>query len=85
MSAERFVVGGPPRWRRTFHTSSAAAVESAQRCSRQFPNAVCTISEGLPGLQRVVAECNRDECYRVASLNARRRRKKAKKAKSRRR
>ena len=73
MASDRYVVAGPTRWRRTFHSSIDAALTSAKRCSKQFPNAVCTVNEGLPGLQRVVAECNRDECWRASSAMGRRR------------
>jgi len=76
-SPDRYIVSGPTRWKRSFHTSIDAALTSAKRCSKQFPNAVCAVTEGLPGLQRVVAECNRDECWRAANLSARRRRRKA--------
>jgi hypothetical protein len=74
---DRFTVVGPPRWRRSLHTSKAAALKAGHDCSKQFPNAVCRVEEGLPGMQRTIAECNRNECYQVASFGKRKRRKKA--------
>jgi hypothetical protein len=74
MASDRFIVSGPARWRRSFHTSVDAALTSAKRCSEQFPNSICTVSEGLPGLQHVIAECNRNECYSALGAAKRRRR-----------
>lgn len=76
-SSDRFVVSGPPRWRRSVHTSYNAAIQSGHKCSRDFPNAVCRVEQGLPGMQRTVAECNRNECYQLGGGVGRRRRRKA--------
>ncbi len=71
---EHYVVSGPQRWKRSVHTSKTAALKSARTCARQFPNAVCKVTEGLPGMQRLVAECNRDDCDMVSGFGKRRRR-----------
>lgn len=73
---DRFVVSGPSRWKRSFHTSYDAAMKSGKKCSKQFPNAVCKVEKGLPGMQRTIAECNRDECWKVSGSMGRRRRRK---------
>lgn len=73
-SSERYIVSGPDRYRRSFHKSYDAAMKAGHACSRQFPNAVCRVEEGLPGMQRVVAECNRNECYAAGGGVGRRRR-----------
>jgi len=77
-SSDRFVVSGPATWRRSVHTTKSAALDQAKACSKKHPNAVCRVTEGLPGLQRTVAECNRSECYAVGGgVGRRRRRRKA--------
>jgi len=76
-SSARYVVSGPARYRRSLHTSYEAAMKAGHACSKQFPNAVCRVEEGLPGLQRTVAECNRNECYQVGGGGVGRRRRKA--------
>lgn len=75
MPGERFTVKGPARWRRSVHTSMESAMAQAKVCSTQFPNAVCRVERGLPGLQKVVAECNRNECARVGTALGRSKRK----------
>jgi hypothetical protein len=78
-SSGRFVVSGPSGYRRSLHKSYSAAMDAGHACSRQFPNAVCRVEEGLPGMQRTIAECNRNECYNVGGgVGRRRRRRKAK-------
>jgi hypothetical protein len=72
-STERYTVVGPPRWRRSVHTSKSAAIDAGHACSKQFPNAVCRVEHGLPGMQRTIAECNRNECYQVSGIGRRRR------------
>lgn len=62
-SSGRFVVSGPSGYRRSLHKSYDAAMSAGHACSRKFPNGVCRVEEGLPGMQRIVAECNRNECY----------------------
>lgn len=74
---ERYIVSGPARWKRSFHTSHAAAMKAGHKCSQQFPNAICKVEVGLPGLQRVVAECNRNDCWQVNGFGKRKRRRKA--------
>lgn len=76
-SSERYVVSGPARWKRSLHASYDAAIKAGHACSKQFPNAVCRVEHGLPGLQRTVAECNRNECYKVSDMGRRKRRRKA--------
>lgn len=77
-SSDRYVVSGPATWRRSVHTSKSAALDQAKACSKKHPNAICKVTEGLPGLQRTVAECNRSECYNVSGgVGKRRRRRKA--------
>ena len=76
-SAERFVVSGPARYKRSLHTSESAALKAGHACSKQFPNAVCKIERGLPGMQQLVAECNRNECYHTGGFGKRRRRRKS--------
>lgn len=74
-ASERYTVVGPPRWRRGHYTSKSAAMKAGHDCSTQFPNAICRVEEGLPGMQRTIAECNRNECYNVSGMGKRRRRK----------
>lgn len=75
---DRYVVSGPATWRRSLHSSKSAAIEQAKACSKKHPNAVCKVTQGLPGLQRVVAECNRSECWNAdGGVGKRRRRRKA--------
>jgi len=77
-SSDRFVVSGPATWRRSVHTTKSAAVDQAKACSKRHPNAICKVTEGLPGMQRTIAECNRSECYAVSGgMGKRRRRRKA--------
>lgn len=77
-STERYVVVGPARWRRSLHTSKSAAMKAGHDCSKQFPNAVCRVEHGLPGMQTTIAECNRSECYQVGGgVGRRKRRRKA--------
>ena len=71
-SSDRFVVSGPARYKRSFHASESAALKAGHACSRQFPNAVCRVERGLPGMQQLVAECNRNECDRVGGFGKRR-------------
>lgn len=73
-ASDRYVVSGPTRWKRSFHTSFDAALKAGHTCSKQFPNAVCKVEHGLPGLQKTVAECNRNECWKVSSAMGKRRR-----------
>jgi hypothetical protein len=65
-SADRYVVSGPARWPRSFHTSKTAALAAGHACSTKFPNAICKVTYGLPGMQKTVAECNRSECWNVS-------------------
>jgi len=75
---ERYVVTGPARWRRSLHTAKSDAMKAGHNCSKQFPNAVCRVERGLPGMQKTIAECNRNECYQVGGgVGRRKRRKKA--------
>lgn len=74
-STERYTVVGPPRWKRGHYTSKSAALKAGHACSTQFPNAVCRVEYGLPGMQQTIAECNRNECYTVGGMGKRRRRK----------
>jgi hypothetical protein len=76
----RYVVSGPPGWRRSLHASKQAALEQAKACSKKHPNAVCKVAEGLPGLQKTVAECNRNECWLVDGALGKRRRRRRRKA-----
>ncbi len=77
-SEDRYVVSGPATWRRSLHTSKSAAVDQAKACSKKHPNAVYKVTQGLPGLQRTVAECNRSECWSAdGGVGKRRRRRKA--------
>lgn len=76
-STERYIVSGPARYKRSHHTSYDAAIKAGHKCSQQFPNAVCRVERGLPGLQKTVAECNRNECWKVSSAMGKRRRRKA--------
>jgi hypothetical protein len=75
-NSERYVVSGPAYWKRSFHTTENAALAAGHQCSKQFPNAVCKVTHGLPGMQKTIAECNRNECYRVAGLGKRKRKRK---------
>lgn len=77
-SSERYIVSGPARWKRSFHTSYDAAMKAGRKCSEQFPNAVCRVEHGLPGLQKTVAECNRNDCWKVNNGVGRRRRRRRK-------
>jgi hypothetical protein len=72
-ASERYTVSGPPRWKRSFHTSYDAAVKAGHACSRQFPTEVCRVETGLPGLQRTLTACYRNECERVADFGKRKR------------
>lgn len=74
-SSDRFVVSGPAHYKRSYHTSESAALAAGHKCSKQFPNAICKVTHGLPGMQKTIAECNRNECWRTGSLGKRRRRK----------
>jgi hypothetical protein len=76
-SAERYVVSGPARWPRSFHTSKTAALDAGHACSKKFPDAICKVTYGLPGMQKTVAECNRNECWAVSGSVGRRRRRKS--------
>lgn len=76
-SSERYVVTGPAKWKRSFHTSHSAAMTAGAQCSKQFPNAVCRVEHGLPGMQKTIAECNRNECWKVSGAMGKRRRRKA--------
>jgi hypothetical protein len=62
---DRYVVSGPARWPRSFHTSKTAALAAGHACSAKFPDAICKVAYGLPGMQKTVAECNRNECWNV--------------------
>lgn len=79
-STERYTVKGPAHWRRSYHTSMDAAIKAGHKCSTQFPNAICRVEAGLPGMQRTIAECNRNECYQVSSGVGKRKRKSAKRS-----
>jgi len=70
-SSDRFVVSGPAHWKRSFHNSESAALAAGHKCSKQFPNAICKVTHGLPGMQKVVAECNRNECWSTGGLGKR--------------
>ena len=75
---DRYVVSGPAHWKRSFHTSESAAIAAGHKCSTQFPNAVCKVTKGLPGMQKTIAECNRNECWKLSGgVGKRRRRRKA--------
>jgi hypothetical protein len=77
-SDDRFVVSGPPGWPRSLHASESAALTAGHKCSTKFPNAVCKVTKGLPGMQKTVAECNRNECWKTGGgVGKRRRRRKA--------
>ncbi len=76
-SEDRYVVSGPATWRRSLHTTKNAAIDQAKACSKKHPNAVCKVTQGLPGLQRTVAECNRSECWQAGGSMGKRRRRKA--------
>lgn len=81
--SQRYVVHGPVRWKRSLHSSLPAALHAAHACSAAFPNAICKIEQGLPGMQRVTHECNRRECWTVGAGLGRGRHKKSKRSRSR--
>lgn len=76
-SSDRFVVRGPASWPSSFHTAKRDAIAKAQACSKKHPNAICKVTQGLPGMQKTIAECNRNECWTVSGSVGKRRRKKA--------
>ncbi len=73
---DRYVVSGPAHWRRSQHTTKSAAIDRAKECSKKHPNAICKVTQGLPGMQTTVAECNRSECWQAGGGVGKRRRRK---------
>ncbi len=74
---DRFVVSCPTTWPRSFHKNKSDAMAKAQACSKKHPNAICKVTQGLPGMQKTIAECNRNECWNASGgVGKRRRRRK---------